>query len=52
MVVLALARLVREAIEADDSEDSERESPRRRMAGQTPEPGVKARLSRASESAA
>lgn len=52
IVVLALARLVREAIEAEDSDDPEPRGQRRRMADPAREAGITLRLSVASSSAA
>lgn len=52
IVVLALAQIVREAIEADEADDSEQLAQRRRMADPTNEVGLVLRISVASSSAA
>lgn len=52
IVILALARLVREAIEAEDSDDPEPAAQRRRMADPTREAGLTLRFPVASSSAA
>jgi hypothetical protein len=52
IVVLALARLVRESIEAEDSDDPEHAAPQRKMADPTHGVGLPLRLSVATSSAA
>ena len=52
IVVLALARLVRESIEAEDSDDPEHAAPQRKIADPTLGAGLPLRLSVATSSAA
>jgi hypothetical protein len=52
IVVLALAQVVREAIEADEVDDPEQPAPRRRMADPITEVELALRISVASTSAA